>query len=326
MDKFKPRKILLVWIGRLGDVIVSTPFINALKQKYPQAEITLLVRSYAKSLALMISSVDNVVVLPVLKNPFSFFRFCRNMIFTRYDLCVDLNSSYSRTSGVLVLSSKAPVRVSFEKFRSKWFYTHTIDAPKETEHMLNRYRRLAEFFDACYTPQMTLEISEKDKQTAERIFENSKIKNSDFKVFIHPGNFKKHGLRWPKEKFIALSKKIAELSNVTQVYLTGPGEEKEISAMLKQLPASVRQILPQSIGVTCGLFKKANLFIGCGTGTMHIAAAMQTPILAILNQYAYDCWRPSNENTVSLSSGDWNTCRTLEVEKVWRAFLNIYLT
>jgi ADP-heptose:LPS heptosyltransferase len=324
MEGLKPKKILLVWIGRLGDLAVSTPFINSIRNKYPKAQITLLVRSYVKPLAKTVRGIDKVTALPALKCPASLLSFIKNLVLTRYDLCVDLNSSYSRTSGSLVLLSKASVRVSFKKYRSNWFYTHTIAKPKENEHMLSRYKRMSDFFKADYKPVMTLDIPDAEAGKAKKLLADIKITQKDFKVAIHPGNFKKHGLRWPRENFIALSDRIAQLPDAKQIYITGPGEEKIISQMVEQIPQNAKQLPPMPITLTCALLKQVDLLIVCGTGTMHLGTAMQTPMITILNQYAYQCWRPLNENAVNITSGVWDNCRTVEVEEVWNAFLEIY--
>lgn len=324
MSSLKPDKILLIWIGRLGDLTVSTPFINSVRAKYPGAEITLLVRNYVLDLAKMISAIDRIITIPGLKNLQSFFSFLKYLIFTRYDLCIDMNASYSRMSGSLSVLSKAPVRLSFTEFRSNWFYTHTIAKPHKKEHMLDRYKRLADFLGAPYKPIMTLETTEEDDKKAKKLLNG--LDKSSFKVMIHPGNFKpkRSHHRWPMAKFIALSRKIAKLTDVTQIYIAGPGEEEKIDTILNQLPLGIKKITNPPIATTCALLKTMDLFIGCGTATIHFAAAAKTPTIAILNHYAYECWRPLNENSVSISSGDWKTCKTVEVEKVWQAFFGFY--
>ncbi|HOX23070.1 MAG TPA: hypothetical protein PLL10_06355, partial [Elusimicrobiales bacterium] len=136
MEGREPSKILLVWIGRFGDLLVSGPFISALRAKYPRAAITLLARGYVEELAALLPGIDKVLTLPA--SPLSTGSFLAGIL-PGFDLCVDLNSSYSRTSGFLSLFSRAPLRVSFDKFRAAWFYTKTAAAPAEDEHMLSRY-------------------------------------------------------------------------------------------------------------------------------------------------------------------------------------------
>jgi len=324
MGTIASKKILLVWIGRLGDLVVSTPFINALKKKYPNSKITLLIKNKVYDVAKMILSVDEIIILPIPVEPKSYFTFIKRILLDKYDICVDMNSSYSRTSGILTKLSRAPIKVSFEKPRAKLFYTHTIAKPSEKEHMLLKFGRLAKFFETEYIPEMTLDINETHRMKAKKILANLGIRRDSFKLLIHPGNFKKYDLRWPKKKFVAISRKISELPDVQQIYLAGPGEEKQVKKMLQHLPPSVKYLPPMRITLTCAILKEIDLLIVCGTGTMHLGATMQTPMLTILSQYAYECWRPLNENAVSLTTGDWKTCRTMKPEKVWAEFLKIY--
>jgi len=301
-------KILLVWIGRLGDLIVSTPFVRALRARYPRARITMLVRGYAKEAACMIAEVDEVKNI---SNPLTVL----SLAFGHYDLCVDLNPSYSRTAGSYVRLSGAPVRVSFSKFRQDWFYTDTVAAPGEHEHMTQRYARLAEFFGAPFTPEMKLSVSSADMAAGKKLFDSLGLAGTA-KVVIHPGNFRKFDHRWPQEKFIELTHRLLA-KNIAVAYMCGPGEEKFVRPMAEKFGGKVPWVPPMRLGMTAGFMKNFDLLVVSATGTTHLAAATGTPVLSMNSQYSYECWRPLAGAGAHLTSGDWKTCHPITVDEVY---------
>jgi ADP-heptose:LPS heptosyltransferase len=317
-----PRRILVVWICRLGDFIVSTPFLSALRQKFPQAEITLLARGYVRGAADMTPSLDRRVYLPSLSSPKDAAGFCRDYLGGKFDLCVDLNPAYSRTAGLMARLSGAKERISFAKFRADWFYTATIPAPKEDEHMLERYRRLADYFGAPFSPKLELAVSAAERAAARELLARYGINGQAFKVAIHPGNFKKFDHRWPEEKFAELAKKIAALPGVELFYISGPGETEQVRAAAEM--AGVKKVLPPlSLAQTAALLKEINLLIVSATGTMHLAAAAGTPMLTFQSGYTAKCWQPLQGEGIHLNSGDWNSLRSIAVDKAWHAFTEL---
>jgi len=316
MGQSEPRKILLVWIGRFGDLLVSGPFIAALRAKYPRAEITLLARGYVKELAALLPGLDKVLALPSFSSPLSLPRFAGKML-SGFDLCVDLNSSYSRTSGFLCLLSRAPERVSFDKFRACWFYNRTVAAPAEDEHMLSRYGRLAEFFGAPYQPALRVLIPETAQADAQKVLDG--LKDGGPLVLVHPGNFKKYDHRWPEEKFLELCRRLSALpGKISLVLMAGPGEEAPVKAMLAQLPGA-KYLPPLPAPQTAAVMSKCSLVVVSATGTMHLAAALDVPLVCFHSEYTYKCWRPMSPKSVSLSSGEWNSCRSITVDAAWEA-------
>lgn len=338
-----PEKILLVWIGRVGDFAVSTPFIKALRSVFPGKQIDILVREYVRELAGLVPGIDRVIALPDMKNIPGALKFFREYIPAKYRLCVDLNSSYSRTSGLLTRLSGAEERVSFDKYRANWFYNTTISSPAEDEHMLKRYGRLAEYFKAPYDYKMLISPKPGHEAEARKILSALNLNPSARRIALHPGNFKKYDHRWPEEKFIELAKRILSLNKsspatplpprggsseegsnpVELLFIAGPGEEAEVRNMMKALPPSVKFVPPMKIGTLAAFLKLTDLFVVSATGTMHLAAAVQATTLSLHSDYTWNVWRPLDCPGAAIPSGEWNSLRGISVETVWRELLKL---
>lgn len=318
----KPR-ILLIWIGRLGDLIIATPLIRAMRLRFSGSQIKLLVRNYVADVAILFDPSLEVICMPSVKNSRDIIAFLRKYLLATHDICVDLNSSYSRTSGTLTLLSRATQRVSFDKFRAGLFYTDTVAAPAKDEHMLARYRRLADFFKAPFEERLELTPKPEHEVMAQIIFSKLNLDPSKKIVAIHPGNFKKFDHRWPEEKFIELSRRILATEKAELVYLVGPGEEKEVKNILSSLPKVIKQVPVMSVPVLAAFMKKIDLLIVSATGTMHLAAAVRTPMISFHSGYTAKCWRPLNTPGEVLTTKDWNSLRSITVDEAWQSFLRV---
>lgn len=315
----KYNRILLIWIGRLGDLIVALPFIEALKKKHPEAKITLLVRDYVKEAAQMANLADDIVLLPVMLNP---WRFIKNFLFKKFDLCIDLNSSYSRIAGFYSLLSRAKKRVSFKKFRSSRFYTDVIDEAKENEHVISRYKRLAKYFDAPVKDKFIYDIDVKYEKPALELFNALGLKKDSFKIAVHPGNFKKYNHRWPGSKFASLNELLLQESNTEITYLYGPGEKEKTLEIIKKTKGGekIKLLPPASFEVWCKALTYFDMFILNTTGTMHVLWTLNKPMVATHTGYSYTCWRHDGNNIENVNSGDHITCRIIEVERMFEAY------
>lgn len=316
------RKILLILIGRLGDYIVATPFFRAIRRKYPGAEITLLTSAKAGPLARKNGNFNEVLTFE------SWLNVPANLKFLflggrGFDLAVDLNPSYSRTSIGLVGLSGAPERVSFEKKSLLGIYTRLIPHDPENDHFLDKYEKIAGFFGASCEPRMNVEIDGEAAAKAEKTLKTLDFRPGPPLVAVHPGNFKKKNNRWPEEKFVKFTKKVLESEKINLFYLAGPGEEKITRARILNFLPGVKSLPPPDISVTAAILKKADLLVCNNTSTMHLADAVGTATLSFNSLYNEKCWRPRSENAFSLVSGDWNSCLNITVEEAVGKFLEV---
>ncbi|MBI4056871.1 MAG: glycosyltransferase family 9 protein [Elusimicrobia bacterium] len=309
-----PKNILLIWIGRVGDFIVSTPFLASVRQAFPEAHITLLVRSTVSDLANLDPNLNECCAL-------SFSQFL-SVPFKKFDLVIDLNPSYSRTSGFLSLLTHSPRRISFQKKRGNLFYTDQVPFD-EKDHMLERYRKLAKYMGNSLEPFPQVYPLSSHRQEAGQILSRLNLNKDRKLIGIHPGNFKKFDHRWPEEKFVELTKKLTKVPQIQILYLTGPGEEEPIRKILEKIPVKIPQVPPTSLPVSAALIKKLSLLIANVTGTLHLAAAVGTPTLSFHSGYTYQIWRPLRESHAAIVSKSWASCRDISVEEAWKKLYQI---
>jgi ADP-heptose:LPS heptosyltransferase len=318
---YTPENILLVWLGKIGDFVVSTAFIDAVRRKYPDSHLAVMVRPPVDRLAVL-ADVDEIITFPKgLKSFRNLPEFLNAFFLRKWDMCIDLNPSYSGSSGRISMLSGAEFKVGFANKKSDRYYNCTVHEASNTEHMMHCYARMAELLGLDFDRRMRLSLRECDIEPARRIVTGLGLR-FPFMVF-HPGNFKKDYSCWGIENFVRLSKDIADkYPEFGQAYLAGPGEEDTVAQMAARINGAV--MLPaMSLPVTAALLSLAELTVVNSTGTLHMSEAVGTPTLSFHKGYSYECWRPLDTKGAALCSGDWRSVHPLKYETVWDALVRI---
>lgn len=313
------RKILLILLGRLGDYIITTPFLEGLRKAYPAAEITLITSAKAAGLATGNPDLDKVVVFKGWHHPPSTLRMFA-AAWRRCDLAIDLNPAYSRASLSLMRLARAPERIAFEKKAPAGVYTLKLPHDLERDHFMEKYVALAERLG--FTPPESMRVTLPPDVLAEggRLVDGLGFPHGNVIVAIHPGNFKKYENRWPEDKFVEFTKELLKKKGVSVFYLVGLGEEKETAdGILRHLPG-VKHIPPKSQELTAGILKHCSILVCNSTGTLHLAAAAGVPTFSFNRPYNEKCWKPKGSIHSAIISKGHKTCRDIEVTDAVEAF------
>ena len=288
LEKFDPaciRKILVIRLDRLGDLVISTPAIRALRKTFNTARIDLLVSAYNKDLAVNNPNIDGLLVHN------------KDIIDKDYDLAIALHPG--RLQHYLTFISGAKFRVGYQGQEGGFFLTHKLkdDRQHRPRHEVESALEVMGVI-GCRTQDKRLEVSV--TQAGERFAEDFFHKNNltGAVVLIHPGARQSH-VRWPKERFAAVADRLIREEKVA-VILTGSPEEalliSEIESLMQEEPFS-------AVGITLtglvSLLKRCRLYVGNITGPMHIACALGVPVVAITAVThpldSYKAWGPWGE-------------------------------
>ncbi|MCG2726331.1 MAG: glycosyltransferase family 9 protein [Elusimicrobia bacterium] len=320
LNKSEFKNILLILIGRVGDYVITTPFIKTLRIKYPKSKITLLISKKALQLALRNKDLDKVIVFESWTNIIGNLKllFLHN---NNYDIAIDLNPAYSRTSIGIMYLTRAPMRLTFGKKAPKKAYTHFIENESNAdEHFSDKYMRMSKFLKAEYKREMNIDVLDEDSRSAQELLNNLNMHPGKPLIAIHPGNFKKTGHRWPEEKFISFTKELLEHTDANLFYLIGPGEEEITQKNILNFLPGVKSIGPVPLGPAAAILKKTDLLVCNSTGTLHISAAVGTPTFSFNTAYSLKCWKPEGENHFHAVSDDWKSCQGITVETALEEF------
>lgn len=310
-------RITALYIGRVGDVIVATSFLRALRRRHPRARIRLIVGWRSAQVLPLIPFIDEWAILEKPARLGGNLKFAWNVLREPCDLLIDLNSSYSKTSTLITRAVRAPRRVAFDKGRGpKGVFTELLPAPAEREHMWDRYGRLAAALDAPYDQDPELRLPIADLEEADRLLAGlPPAGGGSFRVVIHPGNFDRFSFRWPEQKFAALADRLLDDPRLKLFFMGGPGEHDKVAAIVSALKRPVPILPPARLGVSGAMLKRMNLFVCNITGTTHLAAALGVPTFGFYAGYTQAVWRPRGARHGGTVCPEWESCRETTVDE-----------
>ena len=307
-----PKRILLVKTHAIGDTIMITPAMRALRNRFPHAYIVLLTGKLSKEIIDGNPDVDRIL------------SFNESALFNR-DLLHIINLikmvrkenfevafvfHYSTLIHLLVLAFSIPVRIGFDKNGSGFLLTHKVPWDEKGERWTaDVHLDLARFVGAeIKDKKLKIEISEDDIKFANNFLRDNKINRDDILIGIFPGGgknprdtvYQKH---WGVENFAVIINTLYAKYKAKPI-IFGAEDDKGITAKLSKLS----KINPIN---TCGkvnlrqlaaLIKKCSLLITNDSAPLHIAIAVNTPTISIFGPTKARALVEKNERHIAIQS------------------------
>ncbi len=285
IKEFTPKKILLLRMDRIGDMFCTTPALRAFRQAYPDARIDLMASPGNRAVVEDNPHIDTLMTFPLKSYwlwPYHFLR----LKLRRYDLVVALNAA-STTTSRLARFLGAPLVAGTWARKTEDYYDLTV-RQQPGDHTIDLQLRLAAALGAPSTDRsMDFPLS---PEVLARAGERYPRREDRKRVAVFIGNAKKVDTRWPEERFAELARRLVSRGD-TEVYIVaGPGDE----GLLGGFTWSGDCLLyPGGSLAELGAFlTTCDLFVTSSSGPMLLAAAVDAPMVAILADYTYECWRP----------------------------------
>jgi heptosyltransferase-3 len=324
-------KILAIKFKYLGDVVIMTPALRALREHYPQAALHVLVAEEAAPMLRHLDWIDRVWALPRtrgktrLSESLPLIKTLRREEFDRSVDFVgnDRGAWLSRLIG-------AKIRLGMEQQRGprlrRLAYTETREELDHTRHEVIRDLHLLSAWDVPCPPQPKLMLAADPALAAEA---ESWLPGHPLLFHLSTSQTKKE---WPLGHWKALWQK-ATAAGESVVFSSGPSQREQ--ALLSQLQALLPEarILPvcPSLDLFLAILARAKRFVSPDTAPLHLAAGLGVPTLGLFGPTAASRWAPLGETHRALQgglcpcSGHLHTCAhttpciaTLDADQVWQ--------
>ncbi len=275
------RRILLIKPSSLGDIVHTLPVVAALKERWPAAALTWLVKRQWADLVLRVEGVDRV--WPVDSTVRGWLGQIQALRRERFDLVIDLQGLF-RSAAIAWLSG-VPSRIGFANGRegSPWFYTDSVQVPSIDMHAVDRYLLVAAALGASPhgSPQFRFKKLEKDLAAIRNLCENKQISVEKPWVAISV-SARWPTKRWPLGSFAAVIDQLAN-EGLGPIVLIGSSDEQGEVGQLKAMTTNSFVDLTGAVplGSLPALLSCASVLITNDSGPMHVAAAVGTPVVAL---------------------------------------------
>jgi predicted lipopolysaccharide heptosyltransferase III len=300
-------KILLVRPRLIGDVLLTTPAIRALRRRFPQAEILYLVESLA---APVVTHNPHLSETMVIRHRRGWRRVAEDLGLAarlrsrRVDVAIDLHGG--PRSAWLTWATRAPVRVGYDVSGRQWMYTHLAPRPRgyaPRHSVLNQWDLLAAF-EPSFTEEpdrnqdrLEMPVTPAARAGAAQRLSALGLSADDPLTVLHVGAGNEFR-RWPEQDFAAVAAGLVDGTEQRVVVVGAAGD----AALVERVVSQARTVSGAAgrIAAAAGwplpelraLMDCAVLFIGGDSGPMHVAAASDVPIVALFGPTLPVHWAP----------------------------------
>lgn len=281
----EPRRLLVVRLSAIGDLVMALPLLPMLRRTWPRAHLAWLVQPEGAELLAGHPDLDQVLVWPRerwrdlrarrrwrdLWREFGALRESLRGFDTVLDLQGLLKSAlWTRLTG-------APRRIGLRpREGSRVFFTERVEAPGDDPYMGSEYRRLAEVLNLAGEFRPHLPLTAADREQARAL-----VGARGGYVALCPFTTRpqKH---WFADRWVELAGQIQKRLGLAAVLLGGPGDRPAAAALAARagdglVDLTGRTGLRQAAAVIAG----ARALVGVDTGLTHMAAAVGTPSVAL---------------------------------------------
>src|SRR5690349_950248 len=288
------RRVLLVRLRSIGDTVLATPSLFALKRFLPDVKVDLLVEDWVAPLLDYHPHVDNVVVLE--RSGFmTRARVARELRASNYDVVYNLHGGTTAT--FLTRATGARHRIGFKSYQYAQLHNHQAPSPlslwrQQKTHSVEQQLALLGWTGVPVTdrPRTQLGISPVARETINRLIADAGLSDSKIALMHPAAAFATK--QWAVENFARVAEFLSE-RGFAVVAIAAPNEQELLEKLCAQSKAKI-VTFDLSLPEVTALAQQSQLFVGNDSGIAHIAAAVGTPAVVIFGSSNIAHWRPWN--------------------------------
>lgn len=331
-------RILLVNPGHIGTLVMTTPIFHALKAHAPGADVTLMVGPGSLEVVERHPDTDHFISCSFpsprkdapkgLSSYILLLRTVKQLRSGNYDLAVNLRPDFWWVAASLFLAH-IPRRIGYAVEPSTPLFTEALPLPPR-EHSVASYLRLvsaslrtlgyavlpepytAERYPLCFVPTI------QEQEWVLQYLHTEAIELSTSLVVIHPGTGGDVKL-WRPEGWVACANALlaqaTSASTPVHLVLTGvKSEQSLLEEIARSIPAHVTIVTDMTLGQLAALFQRARLMLGVDSGPLHVAAAQETPTVAIFgptDPRIFGPWGRAEQHAVVAATQRCSSCSSI---------------
>lgn len=277
---------ILLWMPNwIGDVVLTLPAVQSLRQRYPDARITAVARPPADEILSSHPLIDTVIKIPYRPNDgiLDRLKFGFGLRKYRFDLGVVFPNSLQ--SAVQVFLSGTRHRLGHNTEGRGMLLTHPLPV---TDELKRKQYRVDYFFqilaplklEAPRAEFLPLNANAQDRSIAE-ILDAMQLEPQETFISVAPGTSKPER-GWHADRFGGLCQRLIQ-DHAMKIVLLGTADENDLLQRIRDhcLPEMIRVVPPLGLREIAALIGNSVLFIGNDSGMMHLAAMVETPVVGI---------------------------------------------
>jgi lipopolysaccharide heptosyltransferase II len=295
IDKNSIKKLLIIKLRAIGDVLLSTPVIENLRNYFPDARIDFLTEPQSSQILEGNPFLNNIILFG--RKQKGFISFLNKLRKEKYDIVFDLFCN--PRSAQITYFSRARYRVGYAFKLRKYAYNILLKSRSDEVHNIDFNLDTLRALDIKTEKQLPyFPIGQKEEEMAERFFK-SKFNGSKLIVGINTGGGWESKL-WGFHKFAELCDKLIERLDARILLFWGPNQEYIYERIKELMHYDLIIAPPTTLKEMASLHKRCSFVVSNDSGPMHIAAAVGTPTLGIFGPTSPFHQGPVAENCTTI--------------------------
>ena len=297
---------------QLGDLLIATPAIRAVRKRFPNAHIAVVAREYTAPILAHNPYVDDVIIFYEklwrwnLNRALEFWKSIRN----GFDCAIVLNTiSRSFSSDLIALLSGAkfivgPDHLSLNGLNREVIYNVIVPRSPIVKHEIERNIDIVRALGADENDfEYDFVLTDGEVERAEEIYQSLSIAPDKKVVGIHFGALNPSKC-FPLEKLAVVIDWIVDEFGCEILLIIGPNEVERKEFLLTNLHHVVRSAPIMPLRIMAALIRHCSLIICNDTGTLHIAASQKIPTISFHSLSDPSIWKPPHTRHIAVRAED----------------------
>jgi ADP-heptose:LPS heptosyltransferase len=317
LDLQNPKTILVVQIGKIGDMILTTPLFSELKRLFPESNLKVLSSEINKDIPLNHTAVDEVIVYRK--------QFFKNLSLLgsslhKIDLWIDTKDGYSRTSEILLKVFRPKSSIGFNS--GKTIFDINLKNFQKGKHAVDINLSPVNFFEKENQYKKKLKPSLNIPPEIKKQFDSVIPDDKRLKIMINisAGNQNRY---LEKEKWLDIINKINSFL-ISSFTLIGLAKDNEIfEYLLKNFKGeNINYIKTNNILETAELVRRNDIVITPDTSVVHLCSVFEKPVLALYPNVEWNLekFSPLSKYNEVVISTEANSIKNISAEEVVNKF------
>jgi len=312
------RNILVIRLDRIGDMVITTPIFRALKEKWPDVQVTVLTNPVNKNIVINNPFIDCILVYDrenkhkSMSNRLIFFRGIRKK---EFDLVIDPYLDYELKTSLITRFVGKRLRFGFEFAGREICYNirynpNAFPASTEKRHMIDYDLDLLTYIGIeTEKRQPEIFLSADDKKNSYKLLEEAGVSPESKIIGMHPGgNYQSQ--RWPIKRFAAISDHLVTNYDVKVILFAGQDEKHLVSEFRSHAVKTPILLCDLSLREFMSILSHCRLLLCNNSGPLHIATALNIPTVSTMGPTIPYHWWPRGDNHIVLREDvDCSPCK-----------------
>lgn len=293
------RHILLRSANWVGDAVMTTPAVRAVRKNFPRARITILAKPWVMPVFYNNPHVDEMMLYDTSgrhKGAAGLMRLSRDLKHKKFDLAILFQNAFE--AALLAFAARIPWRLGFATDGRTVLLTDRLYSYRALKkgHLIDYY--LGIISGAALDldgRELELVISAEERKKAKALLAGFGLNLEEPVAGLNPGATFGTAKRWLPERFAELSRRLYKDLGVRSLLFGGPGEA-ELGQQIAGMSGgcAVNLCGRTDLREAMALIDQCRFFITNDSGLMHVAAALNKPQLAIIGPTDFTATGPSN--------------------------------